>query len=393
MLWSALLMYITGAGSRNQFDCIADDSEAFAENLARLCKSILAGIPTTKATANYLEQVDIEGELSLLASLMVNRMIRSKMLESARLLDQYYPIAIDMTGWLSFASRHCENCIVHEHRTGTRYYHHAEEAKLVTPDGFALSIATEFVENTGSGNSKQDCELKAFPRLLKKIRSRFPRLPICLLLDGIYPSEPMMALCREHDMQWIASFKEGHLPTAFQEFLVLKQEAPENVREHRENGQYHRISWLGDLRQGDERFQAFDCHITDEQQNQQYFAFCTSLPVTHKNCVELVNHGGRMRWKIENEGFNVQKNGNLQMEHIYSHNLNAAKAYYLLLQVAHILIQLIWKGSLLKAARKRLHSMKNLFARLTEHLRNKLIPDSDILMAEMAGKQIRMDST
>jgi len=32
----------------------------------------------------------------------------------------------------------------------------------VTANGFAFSLATEFIENSDPGASKQDCELKAF---------------------------------------------------------------------------------------------------------------------------------------------------------------------------------------------------------------------------------------
>jgi hypothetical protein len=45
----------------------------------------------------------------------------------------------------------------------------------------------------------------------------------------------------------------------------------------------------------------------------------------------LANQGGRLRWKIENEGFNVQKNSELNMEHAYSEDPVARKVFYLLL--------------------------------------------------------------
>jgi len=39
----------------------------------------------------------------------------------------------------------------------------------------------------------------------------------------------------------------------------------------------------------------------------------------------------RLRWKIENEGFNVQKNlGGFNLEHPYSQDPNASKVFYLL---------------------------------------------------------------
>ena len=53
---------------------------------------------------------------------------------------------------------------------------------------------TEFVENPSQNPTKQDCELKAFYRLAKRLK-RFPRLPICLLLDGLFAGGPTFALC------------------------------------------------------------------------------------------------------------------------------------------------------------------------------------------------------
>lgn len=43
------------------------------------------------------------------------------------------------------------------------------------------------------------------------------------------------------------------------------------------------------------------------------------LRVTEKNKEELVYYG-RQRWKIENEGFNMQKKGTFDIEHVYSNN-------------------------------------------------------------------------
>jgi hypothetical protein len=39
--------------------------------------------------------------------------------------------------------------------------------------------------------------LKAFYRLAARLKAHFPRLPM-LLLDGLYPNGPLMALCRQY---------------------------------------------------------------------------------------------------------------------------------------------------------------------------------------------------
>jgi hypothetical protein len=61
--------------------------------------------------------------------------------------------------------------------------------------------------------------------------------------------------------------------------------------------------------------------------------------------VKAIFEAGRLRWKIENEGFNEQKNGTLKMHHKMNRkNLNAMKNYYTCLQIAHLIMQLITRA-------------------------------------------------
>ena len=77
----------------------------------------------------------------------------------------------------------------------------------------------------------------------------------------------------------------------------------------------------------------------------------------------------------ENEGFNTQKNSGLNLEHACSHTCLAV--CYFLLQIAHLLLQLIEKGSLLRqlaqeqgkrTAVELFGSLKNMAQRLLESL-------------------------
>ena len=86
---------------------------------------------------------------------------------------------------------------------------------------------------------------------------------------------------------------------------------------------------------------------------------------------------GRGRWKIENEGFNNQKNGLYQIEHINSRNSNAMKNHYLLTQVADIIMQLYlaW-NPFIKEIKQ---SIKNTSSRLLESFRRQTVTDEDVL--------------
>ena len=79
------------------------------------------------------------------------------------------------------------------------------------------------------------------------------------------------------------------------------------------------------------------------------FAWITDLPLTRGTVVDIAEKGGRYRWKIENEGFNRQKNSGLNLCHVYSTDPEKWKAYYYLLQIAFIIMQLLERGSLLQA--------------------------------------------
>src|SRR6202022_3942321 len=109
----------------------------------------------------------------------------------------------------------------------------------------------------------------------------------------------------------------------------------------------------------------------------QFFAGLTNLPVGKKTVEEIAQKGGRYRWKVENEGFNRQKNSGLNLEHVYSIDPEKWKVYYLLLQIAFILVQLLVRGSLLRRLAAELGrpvwklfgSLKNVARRLLDSVR------------------------
>jgi len=128
---------------------------------------------------------------------MVCQLIRSRVLDNRRLLGKYHRIAMDASGIISYNERHGDHCLTKtSSKTGKiTYYHMVLEAKLVTEDGLALSVKTEFIENQGKEETKQDCELRAFYRLAPRLKETFPQLSICLLLDALYAAEPVMEIC------------------------------------------------------------------------------------------------------------------------------------------------------------------------------------------------------
>jgi len=70
----------------------------------------------------------------------------------------------------------------------------------------------------------------------------------------------------------------------------------------------------------------------------------------------LANKAGQLRWKIENEGFSVQKNGAIRLRYDYGSQGNVWHNYYLLGQMAPLLLQLCWLGDAVRAVSNGTHA-------------------------------------
>jgi hypothetical protein len=162
----------------------------------------------------------------------VETLIRQKVLYRYRLLGVYFLVAMDGTGVLTFHQRHCPHCLTKKlHNGETLYYHPVLEAKLVTHNGFAFSLMTEFIENTDLSADKQDCELKAFYRLAKRIKQRFPRLPLCLLLDGLYAGGPTFQTCEDNGWKYIIVLRDDDLLNLHRSFAVAMSQLPKQHKQ------------------------------------------------------------------------------------------------------------------------------------------------------------------
>jgi ferredoxin len=357
-------------------------------------------------TVNTLYSRLDPAEVQEVVSSMVETLIRKKVLYRYRLLDHYFMIAIDGTGRLTFPERHCAHCMTQTHNGKTTYYHPILEAKLVTANGLALSVMTEFIENPGEKPTKQDCELKAFYRLADRLKERFPRLPICLLLDGLFAGGPTFALCDKHHWKYLVVLTEDDLSSVHQELDALMPLAPENhltVHTGIQSEIKQDFRWMNDISYVDSKkcehiLSVMECLETcpdsKGERKTTRFKWVTNLKVKTNNIRILTNQGGRLRWKIENEGFNVQKNGGYALEHAYSRDPTAAKVFYYMLQIAHILAQLTEYGSLFrKAFPAGVGSAKNIAFCLLEAWRNLRLRTGQLEQVLSARVQIRLDTS
>jgi hypothetical protein len=413
LLWWGLGLFLFKLGSRRQLDFqLNTDGPEVLNNLNRLAGTRQLTRPVNKTLNHFLGGIG-PAPVAGLRTLLVRRLTRMKVLEAAR-LQRYYVVAIDATGYLLFRYQHCDHCLTQQHGETTLYMHQALEAKLLGPADTVLSMGTVFIDNQDlaaaavggdAEQRKQDCELKALGRLLPQMRQDFPQLRLCLSGDSLYACGRAFQLARDHNAAYVFVFKPGRLPAVWADFQALLALCPEQrVELVTPAGVRQVYRWVNDVSytDSDGRTWTFTAIQCEEYQDgvKTLWAWLTDLEVNRDTVVEVATKGGRHRWHIENQGFNTQKNSGLNLEHAYSHGEQWA-AYYYLLQIAHLLLQLVEKGSLLRqlAAEHGLRtavelfgSLKNMASRLLESVRFQPWAASVNEGAAATRLQIRLDS-
>lgn len=316
------------------------------KNIQRILNlETLNELPHWSTINNFLEQLE-PIELEKIIPKLVTHLIRMRTFENSRIRNKYWQILIDGTGLYHFDEKHCPHCLTKKHKNedgsvkSIEYYHYVLEAKLVLHENIVLSFATEFVENENEDVSKQDCELKAFYRLANKIKSFFKRLPICLTMDSLYACEPVFAICKQHNWHYIIRFKDGSIKSVAEEFHTLKNMEMNQIIESVELGVLKTYKYVRQI-----AYRQYLLNVVEfSDETKPYpFVFLTDLSISNKNCKQLVLDG-RRRWRIENEGFNTQINHGYFLEHMFSKNYKAMKNHYFLIQIAHMISQLLENG-------------------------------------------------
>lgn len=357
LVTGCIALFLFKEASRNAINNDRKENQ-FRKNYERVFKRRLPHMDTAD---DFLRLLSAE-ELEQLKAAMISSLIEQKVLHQFKLLGKYFMIAIDATGINSYDENNKEKDRVHKtSKNGkTTYHSYVLEAKLVTDSGLSISLASEWIANDAERNfSKQDCEMKAFQRIAIKIKKYFPRLPVCILADGLYPNDTFIKTCTDNDWQYIAMLKDDSLKTLQTTIIDTENKhRHKQQRQHTSNkgmcvttGKYewisqplsyktHTLYWLSctETKAWYSKAKDGSCQLQIEEPTR--FVWLTSLPPDTKTVCQIAE-GGRNRWKIENEGFNTQKNNGYALGHLFSRTSSTGyKNYYQCLQIAHIINQL-----------------------------------------------------
>lgn len=245
-------------------------------------------------------------------------------LDAMRVLDGQVLIALDGTEFHCSDKIHCPNCS-HRKRGKDKieYFHTMLAATLVAPgQNRVIPLEPEFIVPQ-DGHEKQDCESRAARRWLAAHGAKYSRLKPVYLGDDLFSRQPMcqavldtgahfLFVCKPDSHKAIEEFRAG----------IVLDERIDRVRRGKK-WFTHRYRWLsgvplrGDATAIDVNWLTIE--IGDAGGNVTYRnSFITDLDVTRENVADLAA-GGRARWKIENETFNVLKTKGYNLEHNFGH--------------------------------------------------------------------------
>ena len=348
-----MLMFILHVSSRREANREMTRPQ-FIENLQLVFPEM--DIPhndTLMRLLSVIEVDEIEGALTE----AVRKLIKNKKF-SRYLVGKHYNVAIDGTQKFKRDAIWAEECSEREVKDGdstrTQYHVNVLEANLVFPNGMSIPLMSEF-SNYAQGDTetkKQDCELKAFKRLAKRLKRTFPRLSIMVVLDGLYPNGPVMEVCRKNHWDFMIVLQNKSLPSVWEEYEGLKKLETDN-RFYRKWGNRHQhFEWVNDIEYAygpngrkKQIIHMVICRETWEEvakdsaeieKKTSRHVWISHKPFSRENVHKRCNLCARHRWNIES-GILVEKRHGYCYEHAFSYNWSAMKGYHYLMRLGHFI--------------------------------------------------------
>ncbi len=310
-----------------------------------------------------------------------HRLQRSKQLKRYELFPKIYLCSIDGSQYFSSNDVSCPKCLKREHRKGeVSYSHQILQAALMHPDQKqVIPLMPEEISNS-DGGEKQDCEINAAKRLIRKIRQDHPQLGLILNGDGLFSKQSLIQAALDERMHYIFVCKpDDH--KILMEWVGEQSRLGEvkTLTRVDTKKRTHSYRWINKV----------PLNGNKDTLEVNYFEYQLIVPqkdgtekVTYKNSwvtdfeitpetIETLVRGGRCRWKIENECFNTLKNQGYHIEHNYGHGTkNLSFNFFILNLLAFFIHQILeLTDELFQACRTKCGSKKNLWETLRSYIK------------------------
>jgi hypothetical protein len=351
--WHVIATYLSRKGSRNGFDEQRQSGQA-AWNMGLLCGQSaedprFAGNPTVTCSdnaAHHASRVAPE-VVAQIPVLMFRDLLERRLFDGARLFNRWYRIVLDGS-----VKEKCRQGFQRGGKSATNgaRYRYVLQASVIGPAGTLFPLMHEEIDMHNPVADKEDCELNAFVRLGVRLKTEFPRLPICLVADSLYCCQAVVVACKQFDWMYVLTLKEGRQPTTWDETIrLLPLHRANRLRclfgQDGKEGQQD-FRWVENVMLGEHQTHVLLQGEITAQPSAILYAYITNLPnLTPQRVTAVVNNGGRERHLIE-DTFNAQKNNGIGLEHVFCANATASKNYYTMMQVAEVLWTLTCHGGL-----------------------------------------------
>ena len=308
----------------------------------------VARIPADSQFRALLDRHDYQPLLACFPD-WIGRLQRAKWLQQYQLFDARYLITLDGSQYFSSEQVHCEHCLTATKRGIKRYHHDILQAAIVHPDKpQVLPLAPEFVRNsdaTGGNYDNQDCELNAGYRMLRRLRSDYPRMAAIIVADSLYSKQPFIEQLHAARFSFLLVAKPGDHPSLYQDVAGMRR--GKLLHRHRttvQPGVRQEYEWVTDLplnaKPDSPHVNFIQFRIVRGAKITYHNAWVTDLAPTAANVAHLVR-AARARWKIENEGFNTLKNHGYHLEHNFGHGQqHLSEAFFVLNLLAFFMHQI-----------------------------------------------------
>ena len=386
LIISEMLMFLS-EGKSQRFTETAFVENNYLENIKRIIKEEIKNVPDAEIYTEVFSRIEKE-EIENFYKKIMKHIIRNKFFEESKVMGKYNCV-IDGT---RFQKAHYEvsKDWLYETKDGlTNWYLSMLDMKIVA-NGMAISLMNEMINNEDKKigketeeevkqknleKIKQDCEYNASKRLIEKFRKEYPRLPVRIMADSLYPSEGLIKLCEKEGMEYIFVLKDKKIPTILKELLVIASILSENRILIEKPEEIKFIMWANEIDYSGEKVNVIR-QITrnKETQKDSIWMWITNRKITEKNVMKIIKCA-RSRDYIENQGFREQKvTSGIELEHVYSKNVKAIKVIYIIIQLVHMLLQIMEHSDICGDFKKKYGSVKvfcrRFYAYLTENLIN-----------------------
>jgi hypothetical protein len=263
----------------------------------------------------------------------------------------YYPTVLDGSEYFHSTQIHCPSCLRQRQASGETHYSHVVVAATVTRAGSheIVPLDAEEVRNT-DGQQKQDCELTAAKRLVKRLRAEHRQLAVCVVGDDLYGHDPFIEELQALRMSFVLVAKPTSHVALFEQIEEREQRGEcirgtwvEGTARQRRSFEYRSVAAVPLTRTGTVWVNFLEVWERRPDGTIGYHnSWVTDFVVTSETVAAIVGIG-RSRWKIENEQFNVHKNHGYEVEHNYGHGQQTLSMVFYLLNllafVAHKLLE------------------------------------------------------